>query len=109
MSYASEQLEYYEGKALEKHKRDIKVGSIVKHFKYETCRNLSWYIYKVLAFAKHTETGEDMVVYQALYDSDVLGVHYDVYCRPAEMFFSRVDHDKYPEYAQQYRFEVMRE
>lgn len=104
-----EQLKELDMKAKEMHRRGIKVGSIVRHFKHETCSDPSWYMYVVLAFAKHTETGEDLVVYKALYDSDELGVHYGVYCRPAEMFFSRVDHNKYPEYTQQYRFEVVSE
>lgn len=85
----------------------IKVGSIVRHFKREFCCNPSWYIYKVLAFAKHTETGEDLVVYQALYESEKMGVKYGIYCRPAEMFFSEVDHEKYPEYSQKWRFELI--
>lgn len=85
----------------------IKVGSIVKHFKRETADNKSLYVYKVLEFAKHTETGEELVVYQALYSNEDMGVNYGVYCRPAEMFFSEVDHLKYPEYVQKYRFEVL--
>lgn len=107
MSYASEQLEYYEQKAMEKHMRSIREGSIVRHFKHEHCPHPDWYIFKVLGFATHTETGESLVVYQALYDSDELDVHYGIYCRPVKMFFSRVDHNKYPEYTQQYRFEVV--
>lgn len=86
----------------------IQVGSIVKHFKREfVAGNSSIYLYKVLAFAKHTETGEELVVYQALYAHKGMGVHYGVYCRPAEMFFGEVDHVKYPQYSGKWRFEAV--
>ncbi len=48
--------------------RDICVGDIVRHFKREwVSAETSEYLYKVLAFAQHTETGEKLVIYQALY------------------------------------------
>ena len=48
--------------------RDIFVGDIVRHFKREwVSAETSEYLYKVLAFAQHTETGEKLVIYQALY------------------------------------------
>ena len=86
----------------------ITVGSIVQHFKRTTVAgNNSVYLYKVLAFAKHTETGEELVVYQALYSNPNMGVHFGVYCRPADMFFSEVDHAKYPSISQKWRFELL--
>ena len=57
-----------------------KKGEVYKHFKGN--------LYEVLAIAKHTETMEDMVVYQE-YDGE------NVYVRPLEMFMSKVDSEKY--------------
>lgn len=82
--------------------RDIKIGDIVKHFKREwVSPDTAEYLYKILAFASHTETGEKLVIYQALY------APYKTCARPYEMFMSEVDHVKYPEAKQKYRFEVV--
>ena len=79
---------------------DIKVGDIVQHFKREVLfdKNNQLYLYKILEIAEHTETGEKLVIYQALYDSDAMGIHFGVFARPFDMFMSEVDRDKYPRY-----------
>ncbi len=80
--------------------RDLCIGDIVKHFKREwVSQETSEYLYKILAFAQHTETGEHLVIYQGLY------APFKVCARPYGMFMSKVDREKYPDVKQVYRFE----
>ena len=81
----------------------IRVGDVVRHFKREyVSPDTSEYLYRVLAFARHTETDEELVIYQAMYPP------FKTCARPYEMFMSRVNREKYPEAAQEYRFEVVK-
>lgn len=73
--------------------RKILVGKTYRHFK--------GMLYKIIALAEHTETGEICVVYQALYGE------YKTYVRPYDMFVSKVDTEKYPDVSQKYRFELV--
>lgn len=85
---------------------DINVGDIVQHFKRETLSNPgNLYLYKILAFAEHTETGEMLVIYQALYKDLSKNINYTIFARPMDMFMSEVEHEKYPNIKQKYRFE----
>ena len=71
--------------------RVLKINHIYRHFKGNE--------YLVLGTAIHSETKEIYVIYKGLYDT------LDTYIRPLDMFLSEVDHIKYPNIVQKYRFE----
>jgi hypothetical protein len=81
----------------------LEIGDIVQHFKKEphpiAPKDSNEYLYRIVAFAVHSETKEPLVIYQALYGD----MH--TCARPQDMFLSKVDKTKYPTIEQEYRFE----
>lgn len=87
-------------------------GDIVKHFKRDTLsdneKETNNYLYKVLAVGTHTETKEQMLVYQALY------YPFGIFVRPLEMAMEEITEKDYPEIkkydnVQKHRLEVLDE
>ena len=72
--------------------QELKIKGVYKHFKGD--------YYLVEDIAKDSETQKEMVVYRRLYGNG------DLWIRPKEMFLSEVDHEKYPNVKQKYRFEL---
>lgn len=72
--------------------REVQINRVHKHFKGN--------YYLVVDIATHSETKEQYVVYRRLYGDGALCI------RPLEMFLSEVDHEKYPDVKQKYRFEL---
>lgn len=76
-------------------------GQIYKHFK--------GFISVVHDIAKHSETGELLVVYNCFKQYENSSYLSNIYARPLDMFMSEVDYQKYPEVTQKYRLELILE
>lgn len=72
--------------------RKLEIGAVYKHFKGN--------LYRAEDVARHSETGETYVVYRQMYGDRRLWI------RPIDMFLEEVDHEKYPDAEQKYRFEL---
>ncbi len=72
----------------------LKINGVYKHFKGD--------LYLVEDVCEHSETGEKLVLYRALYGEGKL------YARPFAMFMGEVDRKKYPNTKQRYRFELQK-
>ena len=78
----------------------FKVGDFIQHFKREDKPFDFNHLYQVIGVdVLHTETGERLLVYKALYGNC------ETFARPMSMAMSEVDKEKYPNYKQVYRLE----
>lgn len=73
--------------------QELELKRVYKHFKGD--------YYFVEDVVIHSETREKLVLYRPLY-----GDGKQLYVRPIDMFLSEVDHEKYPNVKQKYRFEL---
>lgn len=69
----------------------------------ELYRHFKGNLYQIRCLAKHSETREMMVVYQAMYGT------FETFVRPLSMFMEEVDREKYPDARQRYRFELLQD
>lgn len=68
----------------------------------EFYRHIENKLYQIIAVAEHTENGEELVVYQALYGS------YRIFATPLSLFNRKVDLRQHPRAGQEYCFEPVK-
>lgn len=84
-------------------------GDVLQHFKRELLSaeereaGSPRYLYRYLGVCRHSETQEPLALYEALYPP------YGLWVRPLAMFLGEVDHAKYPQVKQVWRFQKAEE
>ena len=75
--------------------QEVKINKKYKHFKGN--------IYEVIGVGIHSEDNSEYVIYKTTSGEE------KIYIRPKDMFCSEVDHKKYPNVKQKYRFELVKD
>lgn len=75
----------------------------LKRMARKVCSGQKWRhfkggLVKIVTVANHSESAEPLVIYKC---------ESGTYARPLDMFLSEVDHDRYPDTKQRYRFELV--
>ena len=77
--------------------REVRPFTLWRHFKGMQAL--------VITVAEHSETHEKLVIYHCMGNNGNTNHKDGIYARPLDMFLSEVDHEKYPDVTQKYRFE----
>ncbi len=72
-----------------------KTGEVYRHFKGND--------YRIVTLAEDTETGETLVIYQALYGEG------KIFARELHLFLETIDKNRYPGATQEHRFEIVKD
>ena len=67
----------------------------------EMYRHFKGNVYQIRCLAKHSETDEILVIYQAMYGD------FQIYARELSSFMEELSRDRYPDATQKYRFELI--
>ncbi|HYF98410.1 MAG TPA: DUF1653 domain-containing protein [Coxiellaceae bacterium] len=65
--------------------KEIQIGRRYQHYRNQQ-------LYRIIGLARHSETLEEMVIYQALYDCEKFGSN-TIWARPKSLFLETVLYD----------------
>lgn len=85
---------------------DYRIGSIVRWFKRDALpeeqKKANAHLYRIIAFGVNNQTGEEMVIYTALYGS------FNTFVETLKVFKTKINKEEYPDTEQVYQYEVVK-